>query len=117
MPQPRRRRADTPRGGGVIRSRLAGPGSCEYIFDYTMPTSIHIPKPLLAAVDRKARALRVSRNRFIIGALQRELSPGARWSPGFFERLGDVDDESARSVDALLAAVTTARRSKRPVRL
>ena len=82
-----------------------------------MPTSIHIPKPLLAAVDRKARALRVSRNRFIIGTLQRELSPGARWSPGFFERLRDVDDESARSVDALLAAVTTARRSKRPVRL
>jgi hypothetical protein len=82
-----------------------------------MPTSIHIPKPLLAAVDRKARALRVSRNRFIIGALQRELSPGARWSPGFFERLGDIDDESARSVDALLAAVKSARRSKRPVQL
>jgi hypothetical protein len=82
-----------------------------------MPTSIHIPKPLLAAVDRKARALRVSRNRFIVGALQRELSAGAEWSPGFFERLGDVDDAIAQSVNELLAAVTTSRRSKRPVSL
>lgn len=89
----------------------------EYKYDYIMPTSIHIPPALLAAVDRKARALRVSRNRFIVGALQRELSAAAPWSPGFFERLGDVSSETAASVDAMLAEVTKARRSKRAVEL
>jgi hypothetical protein len=82
-----------------------------------MPTSIHIPPALLAAVDRKARALRVSRNRFIVGALQRELSAAAPWSPRFFERLGDVSPETAKAVETLLADVTRARRSKRAVEL
>lgn len=89
----------------------------EYKYDYIMPTSIHLPPVLLAAVDRKARALRVSRNRFIVGALQRELSTTAPWSPGFFERLLDVGPETAATVDAMLAEVTNARRSKRAVEL
>jgi hypothetical protein len=80
-----------------------------------MPTSVHIPQPLLAAIDRKARALRVSRNRFIIGALQRELSVGATWSPGFLERLEHVDQDTVRGVDEMLRAVKAARRNKRPV--
>src|SRR5262249_6183398 len=52
-----------------------------------MATSIHIPKTLLDAVDRKARALKMSRNRLIVRALERELTSGADWSPEFFERL------------------------------
>jgi metal-responsive CopG/Arc/MetJ family transcriptional regulator len=50
-----------------------------------MSTSIHIPKPVLEAVDRKARALKMSRNRLILRALEREFTPGSDWSPGFFE--------------------------------
>jgi len=30
-----------------------------------MPISVHIPKPLLVAVDRRARILKISRNRLI----------------------------------------------------
>ena len=82
-----------------------------------MTTSIHIPKPLLEAVDRKARALKMSRNRLILRALERELAPGSDWSPGFFERLGAVDPETVTAVDELLASVRQARRSKPPRRL
>lgn len=82
-----------------------------------MTTSIHIPKPLLEAVDRKARALKMSRNRLILRALEKELAPGSDWSPGFFERLSAVDSETVTAVDELLAAVRRARRSKPPRRL
>ena len=79
-----------------------------------MPTSVHIPKPLLEAVDRKARALKMSRNRLIVRALERELRPGSDWSPGFFEQLDRVDAETATAVDELLASVRQARKSKPP---
>lgn len=79
-----------------------------------MRTSIHIPKPLLEAVDRKARALKISRNRLIVRALERELTPGADWSPGFFEQLSAVDAETTAAVDESLASVRQARSSKPP---
>jgi len=79
-----------------------------------MVTSIRIPKPLLEAVDRKARALKVSRDRLIVQALERELAPRADWSPGFFEQLSAVDSETAAAVDELLASVRQVRTSKPP---
>ncbi len=78
-----------------------------------MPTTVHIPKPLLTAVDRRARALRVSRNRLIIAALEREVR-GGDWSPGFFERLAKPDPRVASAVDEALAAIVAGRRSKAP---
>jgi hypothetical protein len=42
------------------------PWASEYVFEYTiMPTTIHIPGPLLAEVDKRAKRLKLSRNRFI----------------------------------------------------
>ena len=82
-----------------------------------MPTSVHIPQPLLDAVDRKARALRVSRNRLIIGALEREFEHGTSWSPGFFDRLADIDDDTAKAVEEMSAAIATKRTGKRAPRL
>ncbi len=69
-----------------------------------MTTSIHIPKPLLEAVDRKAKALKIGRNRLIVRALERELAPGADWSPGFFEQLSTVPPETAAAIDELLTS-------------
>jgi metal-responsive CopG/Arc/MetJ family transcriptional regulator len=63
------------------------------------PTSVHIPKPLLEAVDRKARTLRMSRNRLIVRALEREVTRDTDWSPNFFERLARVDREVAEAAD------------------
>ncbi|HTG36504.1 MAG TPA: ribbon-helix-helix protein, CopG family [Thermoanaerobaculia bacterium] len=82
-----------------------------------MATSIHIPKPLLEAVDRMARALRISRNRLIVRALERELAVGSEWSPGFFEQLGTVAPETIAAVDELLIAVRQERTSKPSRRL
>jgi hypothetical protein len=69
---------------------------------------------LLEAVDRRAKALKVSRNRLIVRALQRELSEPAGWSPEFLARLRRVGAETAEAVDELVSAVKNARRSKKP---
>jgi predicted transcriptional regulator len=80
-----------------------------------MATSVHIPKPLLEAVDRRAHTLRISRNRLIVKALERELAEGDEWSAEFFERLRAVDQAAAAAaVDDMLAAVRARRRSKEP---
>jgi metal-responsive CopG/Arc/MetJ family transcriptional regulator len=82
-----------------------------------MPTSVHIPKPLLVAVDRRARALKISRNRLIVQALEREVSAGADWSPDFFSRLEASDAPVKRAAEEMLDAIQTARRSKKAPRL
>lgn len=82
-----------------------------------MATSVHIPKNLLDAVDRRARALKVSRNHLIVKALEREVSGGFGWSERFFERLSQVSSEGEASVDEMLSAIRTNRRSKEPRQL
>lgn len=79
-----------------------------------MPTSVHLPPPLLEAVDRQARRLRISRNRFIVRALEKALARPSGWSPGFFERLAAVEPEDTAAVDDMLEAIHGNRRSKRP---
>ena len=79
-----------------------------------MPTTVHIPATLLKSVDRRAKALGVSRNRLIVRALERAVSERAGWAPEFLEKLRKVDDETAAAVDDLLTDVKQARRSKQP---
>jgi hypothetical protein len=79
-----------------------------------MPTTVHIPPALLKAVDRRAKALRVSRNRLIVQALERAVSERSGWAPEFLDRLRETDDETAPAVDDLIVVVRRARRSKRP---
>jgi metal-responsive CopG/Arc/MetJ family transcriptional regulator len=82
-----------------------------------MPTSVHIPKPLLEAVDRRARALKVSRNRFIVRVLEAEMARDTTWSEGFFDRLAQVEPGDAETVDSMLEAIQASRTSKAPRRL
>ena len=84
---------------------------------YTMPTSVHIPKPLLVAVDRKARALKISRNRLIVQALEREVTEGSNWSVNFFGQLESPETGVEDAADEMLKAIRSQRRSKKPVRL
>lgn len=79
-----------------------------------MPTTVHIPAALLESVDRRARALGVSRNRLIVRALEQAVNERTRWAPEFVERLRAVDPDTSAAVDDLLAAVTQRRRSKAP---
>jgi hypothetical protein len=46
-----------------------------------VPTSVRIPKALLRAVDQRAGALKVSRNKLIVQSLEREVATGADWPP------------------------------------
>jgi hypothetical protein len=80
-----------------------------------MPTSVHIPKPLLIAVDRRARALKISRNRLIVQALKREVTTGTDWSPGFFEQLALPGAAVEAATDEMLLAIQSQRRSKKSV--
>lgn len=83
-----------------------------------MPTTVHIPDALLKSVDRRARALGVSRNRLIIRALEQVVGERSTWTPEFLERLRRVDDEdTVAAVDELVEAVAQARRSKPPRKL
>ena len=82
-----------------------------------MPTSVHIPKPLLVAVDRKARALKISRNRLIVQALEREVTQGSAWSADFFSRLESPEVGVEAAAEEMLKAIQAQRRSKKPVRL
>jgi predicted transcriptional regulator len=77
-----------------------------------MPTTVHIPPALLQSIDRRAKALGMSRNRLIIRALEQAVTERAEWAPEFLERLRDVDDDTVEAVDDLLEAVKQARRSK-----
>jgi hypothetical protein len=79
-----------------------------------MPTTVHIPAALLKSVDRRAKALGVSRNRLIVKALERALSDRVEWPPEFLEKLRNVDDDTVEAVGELLKDVKQARRSKPP---
>ena len=77
-----------------------------------MPTTVHIPAHLLKSVDRRAKALGVSRNRLIIRALEQAMRERSGWAPEFLEKLRRVDEQTATAVDELLGDVKHARRSK-----
>ena len=79
-----------------------------------MPTTVHIPAALLKSVDRRAKALGLSRNRLIIRALERVVIDRSGWAPEFLKKLRSVDQETKTAVDELLADVTQARHSKPP---
>ena len=79
-----------------------------------MPTTVHIPAPLLKSVDRRAKALGLSRNRLIVKALERAVSERGEWAPEFLDRLRQVDEDTSEAVDELMNHVTQARRSKPP---
>ena len=79
-----------------------------------MPTTVHIPDPLLKSVDRRAKALGISRNRLVVSALEQAVLVRSAWAPEFLERLRRVDRETIAAADELLNAVKQARRSKEP---
>lgn len=79
-----------------------------------MPTTVHIPDPLLKSVDRRAKALGISRNRLVVRALEEAVSVPSGWAPEFLQRLRHVDRDMSAAVDELLVAVKQARRSKEP---
>jgi len=81
-------------------------------------TTIHIPGDLLETVDARAREYGLSRNRFILNALERCLAEEGNWSPGFLAALRTpVTRSDANAVTELVAEVTSRRTSKPAPRL
>jgi predicted transcriptional regulator len=81
-----------------------------------MSTSIHLPRGLLQELDRRAKELKLSRNRLIVRILEEGLQRRTQWPPGFFERL-EAGRAHGAAVDEMLQAIRASRRSKKPVRL
>lgn len=77
-----------------------------------MQCRIHIPMRLLVAADRRAKELKVSRSHLIVRALERELTPSAQWSPGFFAKLVSPEPGIEATVDEMLKAIRKHRRSR-----
>jgi predicted transcriptional regulator len=75
-------------------------------------TTVHIPAPLLQAVDRRAAAMKVSRNRYIVAALQRSVERESEWSPQLWEALARARREDAGAADEMLARIQRARSSR-----
>ncbi len=75
-----------------------------------MATTLHIPKALLAEVDKRAGALRLSRSGFIARALERALESQDEWSPAFLQALDTLTP--VEGVEELFAKLGESRRSK-----
>ena len=78
-----------------------------------MATTVHIPPQLLKAVDRRAAALKVSRNRYIVRTLQSSVEKATEWSDQLWETLAAATREDATAADDMLAAIKRARVSRK----
>jgi metal-responsive CopG/Arc/MetJ family transcriptional regulator len=78
-----------------------------------MATTVHLPPKLLERLDARARALKVSRNRLIIKALEDSLAPEDSWSPEFREMLSQpLESEDRAAVNEMMASIQAHRSSK-----
>lgn len=80
-----------------------------------MATTVHIPKPILERVDERAKALNLSRNRFIVAALEKALAQQATWSPDFIQSIKRLPE--LEPLDDLLEVIRVHHKSKAPPNL
>ena len=79
-----------------------------------VPTTIHIPKPLLKRVDARAKALGVSRNRVITEALETTLGDRESWPPELVRMLEEpLGVEASQLLEKSLVAVRKRRTNRR----
>lgn len=78
-------------------------------------TTVHIPDHLLKRIDDAARGRGVSRNRFVVSALEEALVREAgEWPAGFFESaLGPEDRETLKQAAAEMEAAILGNRQNR----
>jgi predicted DNA-binding protein len=79
-----------------------------------MTTTIHIPPELLERIDARAKALRTSRNRVIVSAIEAELGGREAWPPELVQMLREpLDRDTAKLLDASMDSVAERRASRR----
>lgn len=81
-----------------------------------MATTVHLPPELITEVDRRARALGISRNRYIRHALETVLREETTWSRRFTQELERAagDPVLRRTVDEMMRAIAARRSRKKP---
>ncbi|MCY4660942.1 MAG: ribbon-helix-helix protein, CopG family [Acidobacteria bacterium] len=81
-----------------------------------MSTTVHLPADLLAAIDRQAQGLGLSRNRYIVRALERAVATESRWSARLVDELAaaGADSEGRQALVELRAAIAANRSRKEP---
>ena len=80
-----------------------------------MATTVHIPAEVLDRVDARAQTLGISRNKFVVMALQKTLDARDTWSPEFLQALKNFKPtvETDAFVDEMMSKIRRARKSKR----
>jgi hypothetical protein len=79
-----------------------------------MPTTIHIPDPLLERVDRRAKTLGISRNRLILEALEEKVGARDVWAPELVQMLAHpLSSGAADELEDSLAVVRSRRSSRK----
>ena len=81
-----------------------------------MSITVICPRILLASVDRRARELDTSRNRYVVRALERALATETEWSAALVAELAAARDDldGRRELEDLRAAVAAVRTRKGP---
>ena len=82
-----------------------------------MATTFHIPQDLLDIIDERAKARKLSRNRFVVLTLSQAIDNENEWSPQFLEALDDVDKAVAEEADSMFEGIISHRSSKKPASL
>jgi hypothetical protein len=79
-----------------------------------VPTTIHVPRALLKQIDVRAKALGVSRNRFIVETLSEKLQSPAEWPEDFVRALKrPVQSDVAAAAQDMLRQIESTRRSRK----
>ena len=78
-----------------------------------MSTTVHLPADLLAAVDCEAHRRKMSRNRYIINALEQALASETAWSARFVDELAAARADDAGAALEDLRSAVAARRTRK----
>jgi hypothetical protein len=79
-----------------------------------MPTTVHIPAPLLRRIDSRAKSLGVSRNRLIVQAIEDSLESSSAWPPELVRLLQEpLDAATAQTLERSVGEVRRRRTSRR----
>ena len=84
-----------------------------------MPTSIHVPDALLRKIDERASQHRMSRNRYIVQALEQAVHAEYTWSDGFRAALlrAGLDEDGHQALDEMMDHIKKSRSRKKPPKL
>lgn len=84
-----------------------------------MATTIHLAPDLLKSLDEHATELGISRNRYIIQAVERAIEDSTQWSSRFRRALAAAseDRESHEALTEMVQEISVHRSSKGPPEL